>query len=69
VLPDSAKVEIAVKSHRESVYLTVDGQAGIAVRSDDIVRVKKAGSCVELVHPAHENYFEILRQKLKWGER
>src|SRR6266567_3084762 len=64
VLPDSAKVEIAVKSHRESVYLTVDGQVGIAVRSDDIVRVKKAGSCVELIRPAHENYFEILRQKL-----
>ena len=29
------------------MYLTVDGQVGIAVRSDDIVRVKKAGSCVE----------------------
>jgi NAD+ kinase len=69
VLPDSAKVEIAVKSHRESVYLTVDGKVGIAVRSDDIVRVKKADSCVELIRPAHENYFEILRQKLKWGER
>jgi len=69
VLPDSAAVEIAVKSHRESVYLTVDGQVGIAVRSDDIVRIKKACSCVELVQPAHKNYFEILRQKLKWGER
>ena len=69
VLPDSAGVEIAVKSHRESVYLTVDGQVGIAVRSDDIVRIKKACSCVELVQPARKNYFEILRQKLKWGER
>jgi NAD+ kinase len=69
VLPDSVDVEIAVKSHRESVYLTVDGQVGIAVRSDDIVRIKKAGSCVEMVQPEHKNYFEVLRQKLKWGER
>ena len=69
VLPDSAEVEVAVKSHRESVYLTVDGQVGIAVRSEDMVRIKKAGSCVELVQPEHKNYFEILRQKLKWGER
>jgi NAD+ kinase len=69
VLPDSSSVEVAVKSQRESVYLTVDGQVGIAVRSDDIVRMKKAGCCVELVQPAHKNYFEILRQKLKWGER
>jgi hypothetical protein len=42
---------------------------GVAVRSDDIVRIKKAGSCVELVQPEHKNYFEVLRQKLKWGER
>jgi NAD+ kinase len=69
VLPDSASVEVAVKSHRESVYLTVDGQVGVAVRSDDIVRVRKACSSVELVEPVHKNYFEILRQKLKWGER
>ena len=69
VLPDSASIEVAVKSQRESVYLTVDGQVGIGVRSDDIVRLKKACSCVELVEPVHKNYFEILRQKLKWGGR
>ena len=69
VLPDSVSIEVAVKSQRESVYLTVDGQVGIALRSDDTVRVKKAASYVELVQSPHKNYFEILRQKLKWGER
>jgi len=69
VLPDSVSIEVAVKSLRESVYLTVDGQVGIALRSDDTVRVKKAASYVELVQSPHKNYFEILRQKLKWGER
>ena len=68
VLPDSAIIEVVVKSQRESSYLTVDGQVGIAARSEDIVRMKKAPSCVELVHPV-KNYFEILRQKLKWGSR
>jgi NAD+ kinase len=69
VLPDAACVELAVKSQRESVYLTADGQVGIAVRSDDVVRIRKASSFVELVQPVHKNYFEILRQKLKWGGR
>ena len=69
VLPDSAAIEVAVKSQRESVYLTVDGQVGIALRSDDTVRIKKAASHVELIQSPHKSYFEILRQKLKWGER
>lgn len=69
VLSDSAKIEVVVKSQRESSYVTVDGQVGIAARSEDIVRMKKASSWVELVQPADKNYYEILRQKLKWGER
>jgi NAD+ kinase len=69
VVPDSAKIEVVVKSERESSYVTVDGQVGIAARSEDIVRMKKASSWVELVQPVHQNYFEILRKKLKWGER
>ena len=69
VLPDSVKVEVVVRTQREIAYLTVDGQMGIAARSDDIVRVKKACSYVELIQPDEKNYFKILRQKLKWGER
>jgi NAD+ kinase len=69
VLSDSVKIEVVVKSQRESSYLTIDGQVGIAARSEDLVRMKKASSWVELVQPAEKNYFEILRQKLKWGER
>ncbi|HUI43614.1 MAG TPA: NAD(+)/NADH kinase [Terriglobia bacterium] len=69
VLRDSVTIEIAVKGDEESVYLTVDGQVGIAVRSDDRVRVQKAASVVEIIQPSKKTYFEILRQKLKWGER
>jgi NAD+ kinase len=69
VLPDSAQIEVEVKSHRESVYLTVDGQVGIAVRSEDTVHMRRASSVVELIQSPQKNYFEILRQKLKWGER
>jgi NAD+ kinase len=69
VLPDSVTVEVVLKTEHESAYLTVDGQMGIAARSDDIVRIRKSGSYVELIQPKQKNYFEILRQKLKWGER
>jgi NAD+ kinase len=69
VLPDTATIEVVVKSQREAAYLTVDGQVGIATHSEDIVRMKKSSSFVELVPPPQKDYFEILRQKLKWGER
>ncbi|HEV2494647.1 MAG TPA: NAD(+)/NADH kinase [Terriglobia bacterium] len=69
VLPDSVTVEVAVKSQREQVYLTVDGQEGVSLHSEDTVRIKRAASHVVLIQPPHKNYFEILRQKLKWGER
>ncbi len=69
VLPDTVTIEIAVKSQREAAYLTVDGQVGIAAHSDDLVRLKKSSSVVKLIQPASKGYFEILRQKLKWGER
>jgi len=69
VLPDSVQIEVVVKSQREVAYLTVDGQMGIATHSEDAVRLKKASSCVEIIQPPNKDYFEILRQKLKWGER
>ncbi len=69
VLPDKAEIEIIVKSQREAAYLTVDGQMGIAAHNEDTVRLRKADSFVELVQPPNKDYFEILRGKLKWGER
>ena len=69
VLPDTANIEVVVKSQREAAYLTVDGQVGIAAHSEDVVRMRKSSSYVELIQPPGKNYFEILRQKLKWGER
>ncbi|MGH9454131.1 MAG: NAD(+)/NADH kinase [Terriglobia bacterium] len=69
VLPDSITIDIVITGHSESVYLTADGQVAIAVRSGDTMRARKASSYVRLVQPANRTYYEILRQKLKWGER
>ena len=69
VVPDTANIEIGVTTLREAAYLTVDGQVGIATHSDDRVRLKKADSYVELIQSPNKDYFRILQQKLKWGER
>jgi NAD+ kinase len=69
VLPDTVAIDIVITGHSESVYLTADGQVAIAVRTGDTMRTRKSSSYVELVQPPNRNYYEILRQKLKWGER
>ena len=69
VLPDSVRIEVTVRGPTESVYLTVDGQVAIELREQDCIRMRKAPAFVDLVQPVHRDYFEILRRKLKWGER
>jgi len=69
VIPDTVSIEIAVTTQREAAYLTVDGQVGLAAHNEDRVRLKKADSYVELIQSPDNDYFRILQQKLKWGER
>ncbi len=69
VLPDSVLVEIVLKSENEDVFLTIDGQVGFSLKQNDIVEVKKAGFKAKFFTPCERDYFEILRTKLKWGER
>jgi len=69
VLPDSVLVEIVLKSQNEDVFLTIDGQVGFSLKQNDIVEIKKAGFKAKFFIPCERDYFEILRTKLKWGER
>jgi NAD+ kinase len=69
VLPDSAVVRVAVRSPEEEVVLTVDGQEGIPLQTGDVVEVRKGRSRVPLIQSATRSYFDVLRSKLRWGER
>jgi len=69
VLPDTAVVEVILKSENEDVMLTLDGQVGFALRYRDVVRVTKARHQILLIQPSDRNYFEVLKTKLRWGER
>lgn len=69
VMPDDILVEIVLKSKTEDVFLTLDGQVGFSLKQDDIVQVKKSNFKTKLFIPCERDYFEILRTKLKWGER
>ncbi len=69
VIPDRALVEMSFKPTRETVFLTVDGQVGIQLQAEDLVQVRKAEVLLDLIPSSTLSFFDILRQKLKWGER
>jgi NAD+ kinase len=70
VVTDESTISITVaSSFDEKVYLTLDGQVGFELREGDSVEIRKALTTTALVMSRSRDYFEILRTKLKWGER
>jgi NAD+ kinase len=67
VLPPGVKIEIMLSSAQEDVQVTVDGQVGIKLETNDQITIEKSNVAVKLVAPGDKNYFDILRGKLKWG--
>jgi len=69
MIPDDVEVRALLKSRQQEVYLTLDGQQGFALEYEDVVEVKKAEGRILLIKSPYRDYFEVLREKLKWGER
>ncbi len=69
VLPDNFTIQVILRTLSEDVYLTLDGQVGFSLRKDDVIEVNKSPHKTKLFIPCERDYFNILRSKLKWGER
>ncbi len=67
VVPDDSVIELRLKTEREDVVLTLDGQVGIPLQVDDCVVIRKSHTTFNLVQPMNRNYFDVLRDKLRWG--
>ncbi len=68
VVRDNSSIEVTLSTDTESVFLTLDGQKGIALQATDRVCITRAQELLKLIHQPKKSYFEILRSKLKWGE-
>jgi NAD+ kinase len=68
VVPDSAVVEIVLRSDEEVAYLSLDGQPGLDLKDGDRVRCRRSEHKINLFR-TDTDFFHVLRTKLKWGER
>ena len=69
VVKDTAVIEARIVVTREQAFLTIDGQVGTPLGENDLVRCRKSDHNVKLFKFAGRSFFDVLRTKLKWGER
>ncbi len=67
VVPDTAEISLRLKNQSDGVVLTLDGQIGYAVQTNDYISIRKSAINFNLVQPPNRNYFDVLRNKLTWG--
>ena len=68
VLPGRDRIEVILRSAQQ-VMLTLDGQVGVELEEDDAVEIRQASARIRLAQFPHQDFFSVLRTKLKWGER
>jgi NAD+ kinase len=68
VLQDSVEIEILVQSATDEAFLSIDGQIGVNVAEGDRLICRKSPYTTQLLR-LRKSFFDILRTKLKWGDR
>lgn len=69
IVPETSLIQIVCHGADGSVFLTIDGQIGEPLREDDTVICRSSPHALHLIRPPRMMFFDVLRQKLKWGER
>jgi NAD+ kinase len=69
LVPETSMVRVVSHSPDRSVFLTIDGQTGNPMQQNDTIVVCSAPFALNLIRPPRAMFFDVLRQKLKWGER
>ncbi|MEO7540175.1 MAG: NAD(+)/NADH kinase, partial [Pyrinomonadaceae bacterium] len=68
VVPDASDIELVLENENEGVVLSLDGQIGYTMFAHDQIKIRKSKTTFNLIKPANRNYFDVLRDKLKWGK-
>jgi NAD+ kinase len=70
VIPDTSEVQILLKRRPGHVLMTLDGQDAVDMKEDDIVTIRRFKKhSLKLISSPTRDYFQLLREKLKFGIR
>src|SRR5947209_1764028 len=68
IVPDTSIIKI-LNHAAEGTFLTIDGQVGEPLHPGDYVVCRSSPNAIQLIRPPKALFFDVLREKLKWGER
>jgi len=69
IVPGESKVRLENHAADNDAYLTIDGQVGEPLMQSDQVNCGDSPNSIRLIRPPKMMFFDVLREKLKWGER
>jgi NAD+ kinase len=69
VVRSDATIRVTLRSFGDTVFFSPDGQQGVRLHNGDKVEARDYGMPVSLIKVPSRSYYDILREKLKWGER
>ena len=69
IIPDDVSIEVQLATDHADVHITLDGQVGLGMKYRDVIEIKRSKDSISLIKAPDKNHYEVLRKKLKWGER
>ncbi len=69
LVPETSVIRVVSRTPEEGAYLTIDGQVGNPIREGDELVCRSSQYSLLLIRPPRMRFFDVLRAKLKWGER
>lgn len=69
VFPDHLELRLRLAPGNQTAQLTVDGRKGESITEHDTIVIKKSTHIHYVLRKTGHNYFDLLREKLKFGQR
>jgi NAD+ kinase len=67
IVPGNVSIEVTLTSKDEGSMATLDGQVGIPIIQGDTAVIRASDYRTRLIRFPESHYYEVLREKLKWG--
>ena len=68
VIPSNVELEVVLTGKDEGAMTTFDGQVGVAMVQGDSVSMNTSDHRTKLIRFPDHTYYDVLREKLKWGD-
>ena len=67
IIPDSVVITIVLEKEASDVLVTFDGQSGIELHNNDMIRIRKSPYPVLMIKLPGQRYFDLVKSKLRWS--